>query len=369
VSFSQIYAQDQVIAQLRRAIVEDQVGHAFLFYGPEGIGKRTTALAFAMALNCEDAAARAGGDSCGQCRSCRLIAVGNHPDIRVFTPETTGGKTVIPIDAIRTKVGEHPAHPLPLREDAALKPMEGRCKVYIIDPANRPGLQEDAGNALLLTLEEPPPHVVIILVSSRPTAMLPTLVSRCRPLRFTLAPRPEVVRALEVLETLAPEQVTAIAGLASGRIGWALAAATHPRILEVRQALLQEVDRLLPSGRKAALRLAECLHTLAASNGDAAVEGEETKTKNSADRIARRQLPELLDILASWWRDLLLTVLGQPASRMNVDFLPQLDRQGARLSAIQLQDGLHTIMRAKRLIERNANIDLTLEWMWMQLLP
>jgi DNA polymerase-3 subunit delta' len=355
---------------LRRSLVEDQVGHAYLFYGPEGIGKRATALAYARALNCTDNAARAGGDFCGVCRSCRMITVGTHPDVRLLTPETTGGKTVIPIDAIRTKVGESPSHPLPLREDAHLKPLEGRYKVYVLDPANRPGLQEDAGNALLLTVEEPPPHVVIILISSRPSAVLPTLVSRCRPVRFMLAPREEIVDALLATERVTPEQARAIAGMAAGRIGWALAAAENPQVLATRQALLEALDHLLPAGRPAALKLAERLHQLALATAVPGEGDEENgKERSSTDRLVRQRLPELLDMVASVWRDLILGELEQPAMRINIDHAAMLDRHAGRISLDALRDGLHTIMQTKRLIERNANIDLALERMWMAVLP
>lgn len=354
---------------LRRSLLDDHIGHAYLFLGAEGIGKRTTALAYARALNCTDAAARAQGDFCGECRSCRMITLGQHPDVRLLTPETTGGKTVIPIDAIRTKVGESQPHPLPLREDAQLKPLEGRYKIYIIDPANRPGLQEDAGNALLMTLEEPPPHVVLILISSRPSAVLPTLVSRCRPVRFQLAPQATVLQALSELGTLHETQAAAIAAMAGGRIGWALSVAANPHVLEARQTLLQEIDRLLPAGRPAALRLAELLRKLAAStemsDDDADDDG---KTRTTADRATRRNLPELLDITASWWRDMLLVEMGQQTMRINADFTAVLDGHRGRLSPERLRDGLQIIMQTKRLIERNANIDLALERMWMTIL-
>jgi DNA polymerase-3 subunit delta' len=362
VPFNRIYAQDIALDMLRRTLTADQVGHAYLFYGPEGIGKRTSALAYAKALNCTDAEARAAGDCCDACRSCRMITLGQHPDVRLLTPETCGDKTVIPIDAIRTKSGEASPHPLPLREDAQLKPMEGRHKAYIIDPANRPGLQEDAGNALLLTVEEPPAHVVMILISSRPTAMLLTLVSRCRPVRFHLAPRETILRALGELNTLAPEQAAAIAGMADGRIGWAVSCANNPRLLEARQALLAEVDRLLPMGRPAALRLAELLHNLALlADGE-----EDTKSR---DRAARKNLPDLLDVTASWWRDLLIGEIGEQEMRINQDFAAALDRHAGRLPAGQLQHGLQAIIQTKRLIERNANLDLALERMWMSALP
>jgi len=370
VPFTEILAQDTVTELLRRSITDEQVAHAYLFFGSEGIGKRTTALAYAKALNCTDNAARGQGDYCGVCRSCRMIALGQHPDVRLLTPETTGGKTVIPIDAIRTKVGETPSRPLPLREDASLKPLEGRHKVYILDPANRPGLQEDAGNALLLTLEEPPPHVVIILISSRPSAMLTTLVSRCRPMRFQLAPHDTILHAVQATGTVTPEQALAIAGMSAGRIGWALAVAANPAALAVRCSLIEEIDRLLPSGRPAALRLAETMRQLAVSTDIlASEEADDPKAKTSADRLTRRNLPELLDIVASCWRDLLVMEFGQPSMRINADFATLLDRHTGRIPQEHLRVGLQTIMQTKRLIERNAIIDLALERMWMTILP
>jgi DNA polymerase-3 subunit delta' len=240
--------------------------------------------------------------------------------------------------------------------------MEGRQKVYILDPANRPGLQEDAGNALLLTVEEPPAHVVIILISSRPSAVLPTLVSRCRPIRFHLAPREMILRALTELGTVSPAQATAITGMADGRIGWAVACASNPRLLEIRQALLTEIDRLLPSGRPAALRLAELLHALAAATDD---EKDETKSR---DRVVRRNLPDLLDVVASWWRDLLIAEVGERAMRINVDFADALDRHAGHRGVDRLRHGLRAIVETKRLLERNANIDLALEQMWIAVL-
>lgn len=347
---------------------EEQVGHAYFFFGPEGIGKRMSALAFAKALNCSDEAARARQDFCDTCRSCRMIDLGQHPDVRLLTPETTGGKTVIPLDAIRTKIGEKPSHPLPLREDAQLKPLEGRYKVYIIDPANRPGLQEEAGNALLLTLEDPPPFVVIILLSARPSAVLSTLVSRCRPVRFQLAPYKIVQEALTDTGLVSPLQASAIAGMAGGRIGWALSVAANPLALSMRQELFAEIDRLLPAGQPAALRMAEKMHQLATSAEiipDVELEGKQA----SPDRIARRNLPELLDLAASWWRDMLVVEIGQSAMCINADYADVLAQHTGRMSPDEIQHGLHAVLHAKRVIEKNANIDLTLEQMWMSMLP
>lgn len=369
VPFADILAQDDVLKVLRRSLTEDQVGHALLFMGPEGIGKRATAVAYAKALNCSDPQARNNTDFCDRCRSCRMITLGQHPDVRLLTPESTGGKTVIPIDAIRTRIGESPSHPLPLREDARLKPLEGRYKVYILDPANRPGFQEEAGNALLLTLEEPPPYVVIILISARPSAVLPTLVSRSRPLRFHLASRESITGALLKLGTLTPQEASAIAGMAGGRIGWALSVAANARGLEIRHALFETIDRCLPCGRPAGLRLAETLRLLA-TTAEFPTEGEEDeRARVSADRQVRRNLPDLLDMLASIWRDLMVISIGQRDVCINADYVELLERYSGLVSEQQWRTGLQAVMQTRRMIERNANIDLALERMAMSILP
>ena len=350
-------------------MLEDQVGHAYLFFGPEGIGKRTTAVAYAQALNCQDEVARLSGDFCNKCRSCRMITLGQHPDVRLLTPETTGGKTVIPIDAIRTRIGESSPHPLPVREDAMLKPLEGRYKVYIFDPSNRPGFQEDAGNALLLTLEEPPPYVVFIMISSRPNAVMPTLVSRCQPVRFQYAPQAQVLQALANQGQVAHAEAQAIAGMAAGRIGWALMVAQNAQALEVRRQLFTAVDALLPAGKPAALRLAEVMHRLAQdAHFVADDDGDDGKARQSAERAVRRNLPELLDLLASWWRDLLMTELGARDMRINVDHLEMFERHHSAFSSEHLQHGLYEIVTTKRLLERNANIDLAMESLCMKIL-
>ncbi len=370
--FSDIIGQDSTVAWLQRAIIEGTVGHALLFYGPDGCGKKVTAMSFAKALNCLDEEHQAKGDFCDHCRACTLINKGNHPDVRLFTPATTGGKTVIPIDAIRTKNGESPTHPLPLREDAQLKPMEGRVKVYVMDPANRPGLQEDAGNSLLLTLEEPPNHVVIILISSRPNAVLPTLVSRCRPVRFNLSPR-DAVRSALAMHAADVDDITAeaITGMAAGRVGWAIAVAQNPAVLKTRQELMDSIMNYLPRGRRSALKLAKIMHDLS-SAAEILIEANEeeigSKKGPTEDQIRRRNMPELLDIVATCWRDLMICSMGQPTMLLNTDYADKIKDISDKISLADLRIGLREIMRTKLHIERNANIDLSLERLWMTIL-
>jgi len=185
-SFSSIYGQEGPIAVLRGAIGKNRVPHAFLFYGAEGIGKRTTALVFAKALNCE----KGGADSCDGCTSCRKIDSGNHPDILIIEPE---GQFI--------KVADIKG----LQERMRFRPLEGARRVVIIDDAERMNIT--SANSLLKTLEEPSPTNVFVLVSSRPHLLPLTIPSRCHRLRFNPVQRDVIAAFLEKEIALFPDWI------------------------------------------------------------------------------------------------------------------------------------------------------------------
>ncbi|MBE9565676.1 MAG: DNA polymerase III subunit delta, partial [Proteobacteria bacterium] len=116
----ELVGQSKAIAGLQSAIRRDRVAHAYLFFGPDGVGKSTVARWFAQALNCEAENAREAGTACGECYSCRLAAKGSHPDIRLITPEGRDESSVIPIEDIRED----------LVYDVHLRPVLGRYKIY-----------------------------------------------------------------------------------------------------------------------------------------------------------------------------------------------------------------------------------------------
>src|SRR5512137_129619 len=191
--FSELQAQDRAVGALRAALRRGRLHHAYLLGGPEGVGKGTAARLLAQAANCEGAGA--GDDACGQCGPCRKIAHGTHPDVYLLEEERVmakagrwepkSGRTPsreIVVDQVRDLVD----HRLSMRR------FEGRRRVVVIDPADAMNVQ--AQNALLKTLEEPPDATTLVLVSSTPDALLPTIRSRC--LRVAFAPLPEpVIRA------------------------------------------------------------------------------------------------------------------------------------------------------------------------------
>ena len=176
-SWHGIQGHDVVVEQFRRALGRRRLASSFLFTGPEGIGKRTFATKFAQSLLCQERSA-AALDPCGHCPSCAQVAASTHPDLLlVAKPE---GKSEIPvallIGDLEDRMREGLCH------DIGLKPFMGGRRVAIIDDADY--LNEEGANSLLKTLEEPPPHSVLILIGTSPAKQLPTIRSRCQLVRF-----------------------------------------------------------------------------------------------------------------------------------------------------------------------------------------
>jgi len=192
--FRDVIGHRQLVRLLSRSVLRDTLPPSLLFAGPAGVGKRLTALATAQALNCtaekgsytfsDDPADGKGGrplfDACGVCAACSRIARNVHPDVLLIEPGETGS---IKIDQVRDAI-----------DRAAYRPFEGRRRVVIVDEAD--ALVVPAQNALLKTLEEPPPSSVFFLITSRPDALLPTVLSRCPRLRFRPLSAQDVARAL-----------------------------------------------------------------------------------------------------------------------------------------------------------------------------
>ncbi|MGZ3639583.1 MAG: DNA polymerase III subunit delta', partial [Ktedonobacterales bacterium] len=169
----EVIGHQQAQMLLTRAVASGQVSHAYLFAGPDAIGKTTLALAFAQLLECEQPDLP-GGEPCGVCASCRKVQHGNHPDVTLVEPEE--GKRLLGVDAVREAVVRL----------ANLAPSTGRWRVFILPNVDR--MTANTVNALLKTLEEPPPGVVLLLTSAEPENLLPTLLSRCQ--LVTLQPLP-----------------------------------------------------------------------------------------------------------------------------------------------------------------------------------
>ena len=155
-----------MVSLLHRAIAGDRVPHAYLFSGPPGAPLVDAAIALAVALNC----AVARGEGCGECESCSKIIGGFHPDVVTLVRE--GAANIVPIESVRTQVIAR----------IGLPPHEADVRVFIVEEAT--SMAPPAANALLKTLEEPPPRTLFVLCTTAPEQLLPTIRSRCQRVRF-----------------------------------------------------------------------------------------------------------------------------------------------------------------------------------------
>src|SRR5205823_9158635 len=219
--FRDVIGHRRLVTLLAQSVSRGTLPPSLIFAGPSGVGKRLAAVATAQALNClsPQKGTPAGSefvDACGVCASCTRIARGVHPDVPIVEPGDNGS---IKIEQVRDIV-----------DAAAYRPFEGRRRVVIVDDAD--ALVPAAQNALLKTLEEPPPSSVFILVTSRPDALLATVRSRCPRLRFRALDAADVAAAL-VARGKNETEARAVAAMADGSLGRALDA-TADAIVEAR---------------------------------------------------------------------------------------------------------------------------------------
>jgi len=187
-AFDRVLGQEQPKKILKNALQSSNVAHAYLFHGQESIGKKQIAIELAKSLNC---ASPAKGDACDECTSCRKIENKIHPDFFFVEPiknTPTAREAVIKIEAIRE-----------LQRKLAFHPYEGKVKVAIIDNADLMNLQ--AANSFLKTLEEPPSATILILISSNPFKLLPTLISRCQTIQFQPLTHENIKKILKEIMT------------------------------------------------------------------------------------------------------------------------------------------------------------------------
>lgn len=314
-----IIGQADTIATLEAAIATDKLPHALLLTGPAGVGKTKLARELAKALNCTG-----DGPPCQTCVHCRQIEGGSHPDVSII--ERADGKESVQIAQVRA-----------LREAAALRPYQGKWKVYIIAGAEVLTLQ--AADALLKTLEEPQPQVTMVLTAVEAESLPATVLSRCRVLPLQPV-NDDVLRA--ALEQRGSETAEArqLARLARGNVGWALQAGKQPKIAAQRREMLERLGAVPDMDLDARLQLVESL------------------TSDRKDRSSVRRQVELLLLLA---RDLLLVKGGLPPRTALDEQQEVLRRQAERLSISELSSYVQAIRRAMIRIDANVDPRLALE--------
>lgn len=304
---------------------------SLIFAGPDGVGKRMAATALAQAMNC---LAPAGTDSCGACASCKRIARGVHADVLVIVPGETGS---IKVDQVREAI-----------DRTAYRPFEGRRRIVIIDDADE--ILVEAQNALLKTLEEPPPASVFVLVTSRPDVLLPTVRSRCQRLRFGRLAPGEVATVLMQVHGYSETDAHAAAALSDGSVGRALEGGTES-FVDAREAAAQLLEGAATSdGPRRRLESAKAL--TGAGRGP-----------TDRDELARR-----LRALSSILRDVgLLLSGGDERGLANADLRPLLDRLQPSFDEDRALRAFAAVDRALSALDGNASPKIVADWIAFQI--
>lgn len=316
-SFADIVGQDGNIAILQRSLASGRIAHAYLFDGIEGCGKKKTALALVAALFCEQ------GKGCGSCPPCHKIALLQHPDLHLIEPDGA----FIKIDQIRE-----------LQRELSLRPFEAPRKACIIEAADR--LNPASGNALLKTLEEPPGHALLVLLTANIGGVLPTILSRCQQLHFPALPETLIADFLRNRGST-PEMAGIAASLAGGSLTKAIEIGAE-ETLASRKHFLEQMT---------AFSLKEIAPLFAAA--------EELATD-------RETALEKLELLTAFLRDV-LHLQGGMQEVVNTDLFPLLRREADKRSAVSTMERIERVVETRYAIQRNVNLRLALEVLFMRL--
>lgn len=327
--FSQIIGQEKAVRYLKRAMDRDRIPHACLFVGIPGIGKRTTAMALAQAVNCS---APADGEGCGECPSCRQLASGNFPDLELVSPE----KNVIKIDRVRE-----------LTRRFGYKPVSGRYRISIVSRAEM--MTEEAANAFLKTLEEPPERNILVLTVVEPLDLLPTIVSRCQKVPFQPIPADLITQYLRERLGLEKDMALLLTKMSEGSLGRAI----HMHaggFLENRNTHLQRITDLTGLPPEDILKMASEITKQEKGRGSGGLEKWEGG------------LQEVLSVWRTWYRDLMLVKTGGSEDLLfNVDFSHKLKNVAKGYKIKDLIESVLLLDGAQRDILRSRNVDLLME--------
>ena len=326
-SFQDICGHERQIEQLQSSLAQSRIPHAFLFYGLEGVGKRTTAHTFAKAINCLGHQRDSGQpDSCDTCPPCVKADHNNHLDIIVLAPEGQ----FIKIQAIRN-----------LQERMKFKPWEGKKRVCIIDNAER--MNDVAANALLKILEEPPAANILILISALPSQLPATILSRCQQIRFNPLSEEKVAVFLQQRLSLDVSASRLLAKSAGGSIARALEMHSGS-YLAMRQGIIE-------------VAAAGWLHDSLLRLSSLSCFGQ-----------TREEVMERLAILRTCYRDAMVyRETGDAGALINQDQEEMIKSLADRLPLADMIDNIKAIDRAFAAVQQNADKTLTLEVMMFKL--
>ena len=320
-NFSDVIGHEDIVKHFKSSIELGKISHAYILNGEKGAGKKTLASIVAKTLQCEKGEA----DPCGTCKSCIQAESGNQPDIIIINHEKP---SVISVEEIRTQI----------INTIDLKPYSSKYKIYIIPDAQL--MNQQAQNALLKTLEEPPEYAVIMLLTDNVDRFLPTILSRCIVLNF------KPVEPLQMMEYLVSQigvdqaKARFCTDFAQGNLGKAVRLAISPDYNEIKEDSIRLLRRL--------------------------EEMEIEDIMQAVKQMGKYKLDiiDYIDIMTMWFRDILMVkISNSPNKIIFKDEFSVMKKQASRISYEGVEHVLEAIDKLKIRLEANVNFDIAMELM------
>ncbi len=344
------FGHDASVQMLDAANRTGRLSHAYLITGPDQVGRKTLAIDLACLVNCEpqpDLFGEAPVLDLASCPAAQRIRKGQHADVRVIDRSTplkddsagSGGEGA----SERQNISINHVHEL--QREAALKPFEGKARVFILDDADE--LSAPAANALLKTLEEPSEDVFIVLIAPDADSLPETIVSRCQRIRLRAVSTDLIAEKLVDKFEADPEQAERLSRLSAGKPGWAISALQDPAVLELHAQTATRILSALSAGLE-----------------------ERFSYANELSGRFRRDRDGVLGELQrwlEWWRDIAVAKAGLPENVMNSNWLEAIDEIAKQLSEPQISQGANSVSGAIAALEANAIPRLALEVMALEM--
>lgn len=320
-NFSDIIGHEDIVKHFKSSIELSKVSHAYILNGEKGVGKKTLASVVAKSLQCESGEA----DPCGKCRSCLQVETGNQPDIIWVKHEKPN---IISVDEIRTQI----------INDIDLKPYSSRYKIYIVPDSQM--MNQQAQNALLKTLEEPPEYAIIMLLTNNVDKFLPTILSRCIVLNFKPVEPLHMIEYLVTNVGVDQEKARFCTDFAQGNLGKAVRLAISPDYNDIREDSVRLLRRISDMEM------------------DEIIQAVKNMGKYKLD------ITDYIDIMTMWFRDILMVKISNSPNKIIFKHeFSIMKKQASRISYEGIEKILEAMDKLKVRLEANVNFDIAMELM------
>lgn len=317
--FSSIIGHEQIKEHLQNAISMNKISHAYILDGPDQSGKMSLAKSFAMALQCEQQST----EGCMKCHSCKQALSNNQPDIIYLQHEKPN---TISVDDIRKQINN----------DIVIKPYASPYKIYIIDEAEK--MNQQAQNALLKTIEEPPTYAILLLLTTNADAFLPTILSRCIRLNIKPVSNQKIHSFLVKEYHFSDDKADICTAFAQGNVGKAIQLANSEDFNEIKNSALQLLKRIKE------IELYEMMEAIKQINE------------------YKLEINDYFDIMTIWYRDVLIYKATSDANSLIFkDEIYNIKKQASKSSYEGIERIIKALDKAKRRLNANVNFNLVIE--------